>query len=94
MEQGGRIRQECVLGPGMGPVGVCDGGLHRAALPPARGDAAGPEGDRVVFFFVAVSFFPFLTSPPKYSASVSAPGGSALLLEELGPFLYPLGGER
>lgn len=48
----------------------------------------------MVFFFVAVSFFPFLTSPPKYSASVSAPGGSALLLEELGPFLYPLGGER
>lgn len=52
------------------------------------------EGIGCFFFFVAVSFFPFLTSPPKYSASVSAPGGLDLLLEELGPFLYPLGGER
>lgn len=52
------------------------------------------RGSGGFFFFVAVSFFPFLTSPPKYSASVSAPGGLDLLLEELGPFLYPLGGER
>ena len=84
--------QECVLGPGPGPAGV------PAGVSPA------PVPCQVVFvqwvlegvlgLFLPLSFFPFFTSPPKYSASLSSRGGCVCqlcCLEELGPFSAPSG---
>lgn len=83
--------QEYVLGPGMGQLGWRDGGLSPATVL-CQVVFVQQVLEGVLFFFsLPLSFFPFFTSLPKYSASQLRWGAGSAAWRTWGPSLHPRG---